>query len=68
MRTRTLFFAITLMELALGSLMIFGAWYFENIDRDMLAVLLCVKATGFFGLAFFTARDVFPRLHAAPAK
>lgn len=56
------------MELALGSLMIFGAWYFENIDRDMLAVLLCVKATGFFGLAFFTARDVFPRLHAAPAK
>lgn len=69
MRTRTLFLAITLTELALGSLMIFGAWYFENVDREMLSVLLCIKATGFFGMVLFSARDVLPRLlHAAPAK
>ncbi|EIP98672.1 glycosyl transferase [Opitutaceae bacterium TAV1] len=68
MRTRTLFLAITLVELALGSLMAFGALYFENVDQDMLAVLLCVKATGFFGLAAFSASDVLPRWFPALAR
>lgn len=61
LQSRTLFTAITGVEVALGSAMLGGAIYFVRIDMAYVAWVLLVKAVGFLGLAAFSALDLWPR-------
>jgi len=61
LRSRTLFTVITMIEVALGLSMLSGAVYFSLNQRDYLAAILLVKATGFLGLAALSAPDLWPR-------
>ena len=67
LRSRTLFAAITVVELVLGGLMLGGAIYFEQHDLESIAIVLLVKATGFIGLALISTSDLLPRVGAARA-
>ena len=66
-RSRTLFAAITVVELVLGGVMLAGAVYFEQHGLESIAIVLLVKATGFIGLALISTSDLLPRLGAARA-
>jgi len=67
LRSRTLFAAITVVELVLGGVMLAGAIYFEQHDLESIAIVLLVKATGFIGLALISTGDLLPRFGAARA-
>jgi cellulose synthase/poly-beta-1,6-N-acetylglucosamine synthase-like glycosyltransferase len=60
-RSRALFATITVCELALGSLMLAGAVYFEGFDLHVIAAVLLLKAVGFIGIAAVSSGDLFPR-------
>lgn len=67
LRSRTLFAAITVVELVLGVVMLAGAVYFEQHGLESIALVLLVKATGFLGIALISTGDLLPRLGAARA-
>lgn len=62
--SRTLFIAITVVEVVVGAMMLGGAWYFEQrgYGYGWIAVVLLVKATGFLGIAAISTSDLLPRL------
>ncbi len=66
-RSRTLFAALTLVELALGLVMLGGAIHFGRHDAALLASVLVVKATGFLGIALISTSDMLPRSSEARA-
>lgn len=61
LRSRTLFAAITVVELAFGLLMLGGAVYFELKDLESVAFVLFVKAAGFLGMFLLSTGDLLPR-------
>lgn len=61
LRSRALFAGITACELALGGMMLVGAYHFETLDLDYIACVLLVKAGGFIGLAALSSSDLWPR-------
>lgn len=63
--SRTLFIGITLVEVALGLILLYGAFYWERKDFEYLAFILSLKAAGFFMIAALTTKDLLPR--RAPA-
>jgi len=67
LRSRTMFAAITVVELVLGGMMLAGAVYFEQHGLESIAVVLLVKAAGFLGLALISTGDLLPRLMPARA-
>ncbi|MET0263893.1 MAG: glycosyltransferase family 2 protein [Rariglobus sp.] len=67
LRSRTLFAAITVVEIVLGGMMLAGAYYFEQRGLESIAIVLLVKATGFLGLALISTGDLLPRFGAARA-
>lgn len=67
MRTRTMFTAITIIEVAIGLLMLSGAIYFQRMEMTALAMVLIVKAAGFLGMAAMSTQDLLPRSSTARA-
>lgn len=67
LRSRTLFAAITVVELVLGTVMLSGAVYFEMNGLESIAIVLLVKSAGFLGLALISTGDLLPRFGAARA-
>jgi hypothetical protein len=61
LQSRTLFLVITVVELALGMLMLGGAIYFGRHAMEYIAWVLVVKAAGFLGLAALSTSDLLPR-------
>ncbi len=61
LRSRTMFLAITVIEVALGLAMLGGALYFGRNDMLPVAGTLLIKAAGFLGLAALSTPDLFPR-------
>lgn len=61
LRSRMLFTFVTLMEVALGVLMLLGAVYFLRKHETDIAIMLFIKAAGFLGVAALSAPDLFPR-------
>ncbi|MCU0792574.1 MAG: glycosyltransferase [Opitutaceae bacterium] len=61
LRSRTLVLAVTACELALGGLLLWGAFYWERMDSEYLAFVLSLKAAGYFLIAALTTRDLLPR-------
>jgi cellulose synthase/poly-beta-1,6-N-acetylglucosamine synthase-like glycosyltransferase len=66
-RSRTLFATITLIELAVGAMMLSGAIYFGHRDMEAIALVLLLKATGFLGIACISTVDLLPRTSEAGA-
>jgi len=62
LRSRTMFAAITVIELVLGGVMLAGAVHFEQHGLESIAIVLLVKAAGFLGLALLSTSDLLPRL------
>lgn len=67
LRSRTLFAAITAVEVVLGGVMLAGAIHFEQQGLESIAIVLLVKACGFLGLALISTGDLLPRFGAARA-
>jgi hypothetical protein len=67
LRSRTMFAAITVVELVLGGVMLAGAVYFEQHGLESIALVLFVKAAGFLGLALISTGDLLPRMGLARA-
>jgi hypothetical protein len=67
LRNRTVFAAITAVEVVLGGVMLAGAIHFEQQGLESIAIVLLVKACGFLGLAFISTGDLLPRFGAARA-
>ena len=67
LRSRTLFAAITVVELVLGGMMLAGAVYFEAEGLESIAIMLLVKAVGFLGIALISTSDLLPRFGSARA-
>ena len=67
LRSRTLFAAITVVELILGGVMLAGAVHFEQTGVEAIAIVLMVKAAGFLGIALISTSDLLPRFGAARA-
>ncbi|MGC4072536.1 MAG: glycosyltransferase family 2 protein [Nibricoccus sp.] len=61
LRSRMLFTVVTVVEVALGLVMLFGAVYFMRHHETDIAVMLLIKASGFLGIAALSAPDLFPR-------
>jgi cellulose synthase/poly-beta-1,6-N-acetylglucosamine synthase-like glycosyltransferase len=61
LRGRALFVGATVIEVALGLVMLAGAIHFANLDRESVAILLGIKAAGFLGLAALSIHDLRPR-------
>jgi len=61
LRNRALFFGVTIIEIALGLVLLAGAVHFAQLDRESIAVLLGIKALGFLGLAAASLNDLRPR-------
>jgi len=61
LRSRTLVLVVTAVEVALGGLLLWGAFYWERLDFEYLAVVLTLKAAGYFLIAALTTRDLLPR-------
>lgn len=61
MRSRSMFTAITVIEIAIGLVMLGGAFYFQRNEMLALAVVLLVKAAGFLGVAALSTPDLLPR-------
>ena len=62
LRSRALFFAITLCELGLGFVMLLGAVHFETLNLDYIAGVLLLKAAGFIGIAALSSSDLWSRV------
>jgi cellulose synthase/poly-beta-1,6-N-acetylglucosamine synthase-like glycosyltransferase len=60
LRSRTLFALITLVELLLGALLLWGSIYWGRKDFEYLALVLAMKAAGFFIMALLSTRDLLP--------
>jgi hypothetical protein len=56
-----MFTAITVVEVALGLLMLGGAFYFQRNAMLPIACVLLVKAVGFLGVAAWSAPDLLSR-------
>jgi cellulose synthase/poly-beta-1,6-N-acetylglucosamine synthase-like glycosyltransferase len=67
LRSRTMFAAITVVELVLGGVMLAGAVHFEQHGLESIAMVLFVKAAGFLGLALISTSDLLPRMGLARA-
>ncbi len=65
LRSRTLFAGVTLVELFLGGLLLWGSVYWARRDADYLAGVLGLKAAGFFLIALLSTRDLLPRRSAS---
>ncbi len=63
-RSRTMFTAITVIEIAIGFVMLGGAIYFQRNDMLAIAGVLLVKAVGFLGVAALSVPDLLPRFAA----
>jgi cellulose synthase/poly-beta-1,6-N-acetylglucosamine synthase-like glycosyltransferase len=61
LRSRTLFTAITVVEVAIGLGMLGGALYFGRNAMLAVALILLVKSIGFLGLAALSTSDLLPR-------
>ena len=61
LRSRMLFTVVTIVEIALGGVMLLGAVYFLRRHETDIAVMLLIKAVGFLGIAALSAPDLFPR-------
>ncbi|MFT3783179.1 MAG: glycosyltransferase family 2 protein [Nibricoccus sp.] len=61
LRSRAMFTAITVLETAIGVLMLVGAVYFRRMEMLPIASVLIVKAVGFLGMAALSAPDLLPR-------
>jgi len=61
LRSRTLVLVVTAVEVALGGLLLWGAFYWERLDFEYLASVLTLKAAGYFLIAALTTRDLLPR-------
>jgi len=61
LRSRTLFTAITAVEICIGLVMLGGAFYFQRNEMLAIAAVLLVKAAGFLGVAALSAPDLLPR-------
>jgi hypothetical protein len=61
LRSRTMFTAITVVEIAIGLVMLGGAVYFQRNEMLAIALVLLVKAAGFLGVAALSTPDLFPR-------
>jgi len=61
LRSRTMFTAITLIEIAIGLVLLGGAFYFQQNEMLSIAAVLLVKATGFLGVAALSTPDLLPR-------
>jgi cellulose synthase/poly-beta-1,6-N-acetylglucosamine synthase-like glycosyltransferase len=64
LRSRTMFTAITLIEIAIGAVMLAGAVYFQHNEMLPVACVLLVKAAGFLGVAALSTPDLLPRFGA----
>lgn len=65
LRSRTLFAGVTLTELLLGALLLWGALYWARKDAEYLATILALKAAGFFLIALLSTKDLLPARSAA---
>lgn len=65
-RSRTLFAGVTVAELVLGAVLLRGAVYWLGRDADYLAMVLGLKAAGFFAIAALSAKDLLPVRRALP--
>jgi len=63
-RSRTMFTAITVIELAIGLVMLGGAVYFQRNEMLAVALVLVVKAVGFLGVAALSTPDLLARFGA----
>ena len=61
LRTRTMFTAITVIELAIGLTLLGGAVYFQQNEMLAIAVVLLIKAAGFLGVAALSTPDLLAR-------
>jgi cellulose synthase/poly-beta-1,6-N-acetylglucosamine synthase-like glycosyltransferase len=61
LRSRVLFTAVTIAEVALGLAMLGGGLYFANEGSQQIAVMLFIKSLGFLGIAALSAPDLLPR-------
>ncbi|MDR1788788.1 MAG: glycosyltransferase [Opitutaceae bacterium] len=74
LRARSIFAAITVVELLYGALMLWGMVHFLDEGDTGIAIVLAVKAAAFCGMALLTAKDLLarprpvPQAAAAPAK
>lgn len=66
-RSRTLFAGVTLTEVFLGALLLWGSLYWARKDSSYLALVLAMKATGFFCIALMSTKDLLPRRAVAVA-
>jgi cellulose synthase/poly-beta-1,6-N-acetylglucosamine synthase-like glycosyltransferase len=64
LRSRTMFTAITIIEIAIGLVMLGGAFYFQRNEMLAIAIVLLVKAAGFLGVAALSTPDLLPRSSA----
>lgn len=62
LRRRTMFAAITAVELVLGAVMLAGAVYFELQGLESVSIVLLVQSAGFLGLALISTSDLIPRM------
>lgn len=67
LRKRTMFAAITAVEVVLGAMMLAGAIYFEIKGLESIAIVLLVKAAGFLGIALVSTSDLLPKFGTARA-
>ncbi len=67
LRSRTMFAAITMVEVVLGCVMLAGAVHFQQMGLESIAIVLLFKAAGFLGLALISTSDMLPRLGTARA-
>lgn len=61
LRSRMLFTVVTIVEVALGVVMLLGAVYFLRHHETDIAVMLLIKSIGFLGIAALSVPDLFPR-------
>jgi cellulose synthase/poly-beta-1,6-N-acetylglucosamine synthase-like glycosyltransferase len=66
--SRTLFVGVTCVELLLGAILLWGSVYWGRQDFGYLALVLGLKAAGFFVIAALSTKDLLPgRPPAQPA-
>lgn len=64
--SRTLFAGVTLAELLLGALLLWGAVYWGRREFAYLSAVLGLKSAGFFLIAALSASDLLPRRAPEP--
>ena len=61
LRSRTMFTAITVIEIAIGLVLLGGAFYFQQNAMQAVAIVLLIKAAGFLGVAALSTPDLLLR-------